>query len=555
MQASAATKFLERENKGDEKKLQQHNKKQKSKKPHPRHLARGLLPPKPPRSVDRRGSPSPSEPFRHFGPLMAASPGPVPTTIAPLAAVVDLDVEAVPDMASLLTVILTTSPTPSAPCTDLLSAVLASFRVHCPALLTCPVTVVFDTYDRVVPRARLKKGSVTAEEAKSYVAYKDNVRRLVRDVWAPGSDSGSGGISGGSTVSSGLAEYGSPFIADNAVAFTTTRSADGRIAFIEPAARLGFGLAVRTAVRAATTPYVWIQQHDWTLVSDIPLAAMLEVMGTCETRADEQAQRQKTDHREAVAGQEELEEEEEEEERPDERAARSPSPGGSDSQDTASVVSSCADPEEEAVPVRYICMPSIRMLRYATSPHVVNFPNLRSLTVSLKSEFAVSADPISSASARPSASSPAVAGHGRLPLTPLFFWHDKTHLASTAHYLQRVFSSRLAIGRGDFIEDHIGQRARTQMKNDPAMWRNWACWLYYPDDGNQLCLRHLQGRTWRGESKEREMRDMYRERNRSAAKAAAEASKAAAAVMMASPRPSFLMECTPDDFGNEEPTQ
>ncbi|EFW99884.1 hypothetical protein CMQ_202 [Grosmannia clavigera kw1407] len=429
------------------------------------------------------------------------------------------------DIASLLTVIITTSPTPSAPCTDLLSAVLASFRAHCPALLTCPVTVVFDTYDRVVPRARLKKGCVTAEEAESYVAYKDNVRQLVRDVWAPADSRDDSG-----TISSGLAEYGSPFIADNAVAFTTTRSGDGRIAFIEPAARLGFGLAVRTAVRAATTPYVWIQQHDWTLVSDIPLAAMLEVMATCE--GEEEGETEPG----GLAGQSDTTEQSE---------------NPSSSSDSGSVASSGVDPEE-AVPVRYICLPSVRMLRYATSPHVVNFPVLRSLTVSLKSEFPVSA----SVSALPTTR------RDRLPLTPLFFWHDKTHLASTAHYLQRVFSTRLAIGRGDFIEDHIGQRARTQMKNDPAVWRNWACWLYYPDDGNELCLRHLQGRTWRGEKQEQEMRDMYRERNRSAASAAAEAAKAAAAaaVRKASPlspssHPPYLMDWSADIFADEEPSR
>ena len=32
----------------------------------------------------------------------------------------------------------------------------------------------------------------------------------------------------------------------------------------------------------------------------------------------------------------------------------------------------------------------------------------------------------------------------------------------------------------------------------------WATWLYYPDEGKQLCLRHLNGRTWRGTDGEAE---------------------------------------------------
>jgi hypothetical protein len=59
-----------------------------------------------------------------------------------------------------------------------------------------------------------------------------------------------------------------------------------------------------------------------------------------------------------------------------------------------------------------------------------------------------------------------------------------------------VFPTRLAMRRGEFIEDKIGQRARAQMKE--GQWAKWATWLYYPDDGDLLCLRHLMGRTWRG---------------------------------------------------------
>ncbi|OAA63615.1 hypothetical protein SPI_03778 [Niveomyces insectorum RCEF 264] len=418
----------------------------------------------------------------------AAMPGPA-ATLASDATAPALPPAPLPAVADLVTVVLTTSPTPSAPSTELVDAVLASFRTHCPALLACPVTVVFDTYDRIGPRSRLKRGSVTPAEAAHYAAYKENVRRLVKGVWeAEGKARAAGGSATVDTVETGAAEYGSPFLADNSVPFTITRTGtNGRIAFIEPAARLGFALAVRTAVRAASTPYVWVQQHDWTLAADVPLAAMLDVMCTAEAELT----------------------------------------GGTPTEDAG--LSTGGQPAVDgpvALPVRYIGLPSIRMLQYAVSDHVVRFPSLRLLTETCKRQFPCP----SSSSARVSTDNAAAAAADddggpahRLPLTPLFLWHDKPHLALAAHYLARIFPSRLAVARGDFIEDHIGQRARAQMKRDPALWRKWACWLYYPDEGRQLCLRHLQGRTWRGEADEAAARDAYRKRNRAAAAAAAAA--------------------------------
>ena len=367
------------------------------------------------------------------------------------------------DTSSLLTVILTTSPTPSAPSTDLVGSVLSSFEAHCPALLACSIIVVFDTYDRIGPQLRLKKGTVTAVEAAHYETYKANVRQLVQETWGrhaglPREEAVRLGVD---HVEEGSAEFGSPFLRDNSVKFTTTHMSSSaklpRISFIEPEARLGFGLGVRTALRAATTPYVWVQQHDWSLAADIPIAPMLGVMQASQTRvSDAEARLRLLDREDA--------------------------------------------------PIRYICLPSVRMLRYATSAHATEFPVLRSITSTFKQSFA--------------------AGAGNsLPLTPLFFWHDKTHIAARDHYLKSIFPSRLALSRGDFIEDHIGQRARSQMKEDAAAWKRWATWQYYPDEGSKLCLRHLQGRTWRGEQQEQSMRDHYMQRNRAEA-AAAEAEKA-----------------------------
>ncbi|KAF7587491.1 hypothetical protein BBP40_007189 [Aspergillus hancockii] len=316
---------------------------------------------------------------------------------------------------SQLTVIVTTSPTPSIPSTELLSSVLRSFHRYCPQLINARVIVVFDTFDRVGPRSRLKKGQATPEVAENYGVYKQNVRDVILREYAP-TDASKRAAAHVMQEWQDRAEFGLENIS-NVVDLAITQTEDKQVTFIEPAARLGFGLAVRSALRVTETPYVWVQQHDWALVADIPLTPLLDIM-----------------------------------------------------------VSSEAD---DVAPVKYVSFPSVRMQSYAAQPCVLDFPALRALTRSLKRDFVPP-------------SHPKVA----VPLTPLFFWFDKPHIASTKHYLSRVFPNRLTMRRGEFIEDKVGQQARQQMKE--GLWRKWACWLYYPGEGKQLCLGHLQGRTWKG---------------------------------------------------------
>jgi hypothetical protein len=335
-----------------------------------------------------------------------------------------------------VTVIITTSPTPSAPTTDLISSVIESFGTHCAGLRTCRIIIVFDTYDHVGPKNRLKRGTVTEEGARIFDQYKANVKQLILTSYH--SSAGSRSF----ITTQGEAEYGLAETPVYHVPYTVTQTTDGEVTFIEPAQRLGFGLGVRTALRIATTPYVWVHQHDWTLISDIPLTSLLTIMSSSSSAT---------------------------------------SSGDSDTV-----------PSTTTPPVQYICFPSVRMLRYHLSDHVTHFPALRALTNQLKRDFIVS-----SPSGPPET----------VPLTPLFFWHDKPHIASRSHYLERIFPSRLAIGRGEFIEDRIGHRARDQMKT--GVWERWACWLYYPEEGRRLVVRHLNGRIWKGTEVDARRREMF----------------------------------------------
>lgn len=292
------------------------------------------------------------------------------------------------------------------------------------------MVVVFDTFVDVAPANRLKKGYVTIEGAANWPVYKQNVEKLVLREFA--------GVEEDvfMTTEERQAEWGStgPPSNPNQTPYSIRRTGDRRVTFIEPSERLGFGLAVRSALRAVDTPYVWVQQHDWSLSANIPVESIVKVMKT-------------------------------------------------------------SNAHEEA-PVKYVCLPSARMLGYASSGHVAHFAALRQTTAAVKRDFSVSSR-----------------SEETVSLTPLFFWHDKTHIASTEHYLQRVFPSRLAMPRGAFIEDHIGQRARNQMKE--GQWKKWACWLYYPQNGQQLCLKHLKGRHWRGTEAERKKIETYRLENAS----------------------------------------
>ncbi|KAK3991463.1 hypothetical protein QBC44DRAFT_323117 [Cladorrhinum sp. PSN332] len=353
-----------------------------------------------------------------------------PSISAPLpASVPDLPAAAAED---LVTLVITTSPTPSAPSTELLEQITTAFRKHCPSLAKCRVILVIDTYDRVSGTARLKKGHVTAEGAATFAKYKANAMSFILREYAP---VGTVYDESEFSVSTELAEYGSAAYGhqDNAVTLSVAKTPDERIIFIEPRQRLGFGLAVRSALRLTATPYVWIQQHDWALISDVPLNPLLRIM----------------------------------------RQDSKPAVGYDENWETQST----------RPPVSYVCFPSIRMIRYATSDHVMQHSALRALTQLHKQTFSV----------------PSETGSGetvQVPLTPMFFWHDKPHLAATEHYLNVVFPNRIVVPRGAFIEDTVGHRARTEMKD--GEWKKWACWLYYPDEGTQLCLRHLKGRTWRG---------------------------------------------------------
>ena len=130
-----------------------------------------------------------------------------------------------------VTVILTTSPTHSNPSTELINAVLVSFRLVS-GLKSATILIVADGCV-VHDKSRWKSGWVTPEQRIAYNMYLDNLQK----------------------------ELDNPFTS-----------------LLRLPTRVGFGFAVKTALAHVTTPYVLVVQHDYSFVRPISLAPVLAAM-------------------------------------------------------------------------------------------------------------------------------------------------------------------------------------------------------------------------------------------------------------------------------------
>ncbi|CAF1053031.1 unnamed protein product [Rotaria sp. Silwood1] len=77
-------------------------------------------------------------------------------------------------------------------------------------------------------------------------------------------------------------------------------------------------------------------------------------------------------------------------------------------------------------------------------------------------------------------------------------WFDRPHLCSVETYRQ-IFGMSI-VKRGNFLEDTFGVEYIQSMKNaltkEAAFeeWKKWGAWMYYPDNGKTVTVRHLHGR-------------------------------------------------------------
>ncbi|KAL6252538.1 hypothetical protein RBB50_000257 [Rhinocladiella similis] len=154
-----------------------------------------------------------------------------------------------------LTIILTTSPTPSIPSTELISGVLQSLA---PSLSTVPLIITFDGFtvcqNDKYRDGRLKKGQVPLQMAEAYPSYITNVKRLFSQPDIP-------------VVQEGVLE-----------AIISRTDGERCVTFIQHRRHQGFALCVVSALRYCTTPFVLVLQHDWVFEIEPPIQRLLTIL-------------------------------------------------------------------------------------------------------------------------------------------------------------------------------------------------------------------------------------------------------------------------------------
>ncbi|KAJ9504115.1 hypothetical protein H2202_000171 [Exophiala xenobiotica] len=161
-----------------------------------------------------------------------------------------------------LTIILTTSPTPSIPSTELVCGVLESLP---PALCLAPLIITFDGFticqnDNYLD-GRLKRGQIPLRMAELYPEYVDNVTKL----FPPAAD--------GPTSPSQEVD------AKTGALVTHVQAEAGRsVTFIQHQRCQGFALSVKAALSYCATPFVMVLQHDWVFEIVPPFPQLLRIL-------------------------------------------------------------------------------------------------------------------------------------------------------------------------------------------------------------------------------------------------------------------------------------
>ncbi|KAL1522528.1 hypothetical protein AB1Y20_017515 [Prymnesium parvum] len=130
------------------------------------------------------------------------------------------------ELPRLLTVVVTTSPSPIHPSTELIDALFASIARYAAELLACRTIVVCDGY-KVAKRVAFRSGKVDAAAAARYAEYKRHLRAVA--------------------------------------------AAGERFELLELEENHGFGFAVRRALEEVRTPLVCVIQHDRTFLRTVAL--------------------------------------------------------------------------------------------------------------------------------------------------------------------------------------------------------------------------------------------------------------------------------------------
>lgn len=328
------------------------------------------------------------------------------------------------DLEDSLTIIITTSPTPSCPSPELVASVLASLP---PELGAVPLIITFDHYSQ--PKSphhqaggRLKRGQVPAAMAAEYPAYINNVKSLFH----PDPES--------------LVETEDPYMH----AFLSrcdhrSINDDGAVRtrpvlFLRQVYRQGFAFSLKSLLPHVRTQFLLVLQHDWVFTSPPPpFRTLLAIMSDVT----------------------------------------------------------------EPLAINYVTFVARMSLRYERSRGGVHV-NYGAVLCAARAKRRDRALQDS--------------------LVACLHFFDRPHLCSTDLYRQ-IFRSDV-LRRGDFVEDTLGcayVNAITAAETPEASiqaWQKYGAWMYYPDDGEVVAVRHTSGRTCLTQDRQRQRIEGYVEENR-----------------------------------------
>eukprot|EP00936_MAST-01D_sp_MAST-1D-sp1_P000357 g357.t1 len=392
--------------------------------------------------------------------------------------------------ASLMTIILTTSPVPSNPSTALIETVVRSFA-HVPDLFQCQLLIMCDGYS-IGHTAKYKRGIVTAEGARNYEEYVSRLRRLASEglLGRPHSRVGEGECDSGRCGGDGNK------CRDNATGHQRITSFPPSLVRVEALPhRRGFGLAVKAALdiidrgsgssgtcsprdsgheqerhemgdsEAGTeemlsvcrsTPFVMVVQHDNAFVRGFNLRAVLRVMAAEEKAA---LARQAHNMHEVVSAQQQLQ-----------RVGAEPNARHVHGNDRCEGAAAGAGLPHASLGVEGDTDASIATIsigratygavpaRPVTASHAIRYVGLLSCATlryaeKVRSRFQIEIAPrvVDTEEDPCGARSHDSGACAQEPLhfMPLLFWFDKTHICSVDHYRRAVFDARYDLDAGE----------------------------------------------------------------------------------------------------------
>ena len=160
-------------------------------------------------------------------------------------------------MEDMVTIIITTSPSPVHPSLELIDAVLTSISTCAAELLPCRLILVCDGF-KAAKKNAFRSGKVDAAAITTYKEYKERLRALTAGLRGGQGDTEDGGAVGAPPApGSGLFP---------------------RIEMLELTKNHGFGFAVRRALAEVATPLVCVIQHDRTFLRAVDVGAVVTAL-------------------------------------------------------------------------------------------------------------------------------------------------------------------------------------------------------------------------------------------------------------------------------------